>query len=103
MHFRQPLYVRDAVPTRHDQPHGKALIARERIAIQRVGDERLRLHRVFESNAPAELLFELVGLLAERDVQWSAIGPEQDHFPGFGLDSELFEHRAQSDPSEAAT
>src|ERR1700674_5168388 len=103
MYFREPLHVRHAVPPRHDEPHRESLIARERIAIQRVGYERFWLHRVFESDAAAELLFEFVGLLAERDVQWSAIGAKADHFPSFGVDSELFQYSAQADASKTAT
>ena len=62
---------------------GNPLLARQRLAVQRVGEHRLRLHRVLERDAARELLLELERLLPEHDVLLSAVGAEEDDFAGF--------------------
>ena len=38
---RQPLHRRDRVPVRHDQPEGRSVIGRQRLAVHRVRDQDL--------------------------------------------------------------
>jgi len=56
MDFGQPLDVGHTVPTRHDQTHREALSLRQRLAIQRIGQQRLRPHRFLNRDAAPELL-----------------------------------------------
>ena len=57
--LREPLDVGHAVPARHDQPQREALVLGERLAVQRVGQERLGRQRLLARQAAAELLFDL--------------------------------------------
>src|ERR1700676_45736 len=94
MNLREPLHIADSVITRHHQAHWRTLRDRQRIAVERVNDHRLRLHCVFEGNAATELLVQLKGLLAEDDFLISAVGPEEYHFARLRANSGLVQGRA---------
>src|ERR1700704_1787543 len=101
MNTREPLHIADAVITRHHQAHWRTLRDRQRITVERVNDHRLRLHRVFERNAAAELLVQLKGLLAEDDFLLSAVSPEEHHFARLRANSGLVQHLTQWHAGEA--
>src|ERR1700681_3437130 len=101
MNLREPLHIADSVITRHQQAYWRTLRDRQRIAVERVNDHRLRLHCVFEGNTAAELLIQLKGLLAEDDFLLSAIGPEEHHFARLRANSGLVQHLAQWNAGEA--
>src|SRR5215212_9252610 len=60
-------------------------MACERLAIQRVGVERLVRHRLLAGQAAAKLLFDLELLLPELHFLFAMIGPEEDEFAGLRL------------------
>ena len=67
--LRQPLHVRRAVPARHDQAQRRALVLGQRLAVQRVGEERRRLAwpaRASRWQAAAVLLLDVEVGAAER-------------------------------------
>ena len=76
--LRQPLHVGDAVPAGHEQPQREALVLGQRLAVQRVGEERLRRQRLLARQAAAELLLDLELLRAELDFLLAVIGAEED-------------------------
>src|SRR6476660_7213493 len=103
MNLREPLHVAHPVITRHHQPHWRTLRDRQRIAVERVYDHRLRLHRIFEGDATSELLVELKGLLAKDHFLLSAVGPEEHYFARLWSYSGLIQYLAQGYAGEAST
>jgi len=89
--FPEPFDVRHAVPARHNQTHGKALGARQRLAIKRIRHERFLFDRILESDAPAERLFQFKCLAPEHDLLFAAVQSEENNFPGFGLNPDVLE------------
>ncbi len=97
MHFGQPFHIGNAVPAGHDQTNGRALIARERLAVQRVSQQRLRFHSVFERNAPAKLLFELVGVFPENNVLFASVRTEKYDLARLRAHAHVFQARGSTE------
>ena len=101
MHFRQPLHVGHAIPSRHDQPRGETLIPRQRLAIERISDHHVGFQGIFERHAAPKLLLEFVRLLPEDDVERTAVRAQKDGFPRPRIDRQLLQYRAQADAGKA--
>src|SRR5262249_47602384 len=102
--LRQPLHIRHAVPTRHDETQRRALMSGQRIAVETVGEERLRRQRLLAIEAPAERNVHLELLGAEFDLFFAVIGAEEHELARRRGDPRSLEHRFQRDahPSSVA-
>ena len=98
----QPLDVGDAVPAGHDEAQGEALVAGERLAVERVGQQRIRRQRVGARHAARERLIDRVGLPAEVDHLLAVVRAEEDHLAGQVTQADVLEHGAQPDAGPAA-
>ena len=76
-------------------------MTRERIAIQRVGEERLSRHRFLARQAAAELLVQLELLRAPLDFLFAVIGAEKDELPRGVLHTGRIENLFQRKPRPA--
>src|SRR5258705_3460656 len=70
-------------------------MARERLAVHRIGQERLRRQRFLACQGAAELLLDLELLRAPLDFLFAAVGAEEDELARFRLHAGLVEHLAQ--------
>ena len=68
-------------------------MTRERFAVQRVGQERFRRHRLLAWQAPAELLLQLEFLRAPLDFLFAVIGAEEDELPRGRFHTSIIENR----------
>ena len=89
MDFGKPLHVSHAIPARHQKARRETLFLRKRFAIERVYDQRFRLHRVFHCDAAAKLLFQFESLLAEDDFLSALVGAEENNLTGLGAHAHL--------------
>src|SRR5579863_9887707 len=102
MDFGEPLYIGYSIPARHDEAKREAIIAFERLAIQRICQQRLRLQRMFERDAAGKLLVELVSLLAKNNFLIAAIVAEEDDLAGVGAHADFFQQPVQRHAREPA-
>src|SRR5437870_3761351 len=54
----EPLHVGHAVPPRHHEPQWKAVLRRERLAVDRIGEEDLVAHGLRQAEAPLVVLLD---------------------------------------------
>jgi hypothetical protein len=101
-YITQPFHIRHAVPAGHDDADGEAVIAAERLAVERPGKQRLGFHRVLERDASRELLPHLECLLAEDDVLVAFVGAEEHHLARLVVDADPLQHVAQPHARESA-
>src|SRR5581483_8628930 len=68
---------------------------RERLAVERVGEERFTRHGSVARQAPAELLLHLENLSPEVHFFFGVVRAEEDELARLRLDARAIEHRAQ--------
>ena len=100
MNLSQPLHVRHAIPTRHDEPNREALAPGERLTIQRICQYRFWSHGIFQGQTAAKLLLQLKSLLPEDDILLAMIAAEENHFASLRRDSNLLQDSAEGNPGE---
>jgi hypothetical protein len=83
----EPLHVRHPVPAWDDQTQRKAVLRRERLAVDLVGEEHLRPARLVEREAP---LVRVLDLALEPAVEAG-----EEHLDGAVLDPGLLEERRE--------
>ena len=102
MDVREPLDVGHSVPPGNQQSKRETLVASERLAIQRIGQERLGRQRHFARQAAAKLLVHLVDDPAEVHLFLTVIGAKEDELACPWLHAGLIEHCLQRDTRPAA-
>ena len=78
MDLGQPLDVGDAVPARHEQAQGLAVVNRQRLAVHLPGEQVRRTHRVFDRHAAGISLLDF----APANLLHADIGAEENDFLG---------------------
>ena len=86
----------------HEQAQRRALMFRQRLAVQRVDDHRIGGQRHVAREASPERLIELDLLLAEVGFLFAVIGAEEDHFVAIGFEAGFLEHLAKRHAGPAA-